>query len=228
MAETDELPLPEAVLWDMDGTLIDQTAPIIRCYREVITGLGYPAPNDDEIRRSMGGPMLSTMALFVPANDLDEAGRRFRGRFPEIMMDGLIVLPGAMELIEAFAAANIPQAIFTNKHGGTARAVSEHCGFARHIAVCVGNTDTEGSKPERALTLHVLERIGAIDKDAVLIGDSPTDVAAARNAGIPCYTVGTGAHTRDELLREGAAAAFHSLKELRAAIEFADRERRSP
>jgi len=216
MSKISQLPLPEAVLWDMDGTLIDQTVPIIRCFRGVITGLGYPAPGEDDIRRSLGGPMLSTMALFVRDRDLEEAERRFRARFPGMMLEGLIVLSGAKELIEAFARANIPQAIFTNKHGDTARAVSEHCGFSGHVDVCVGNTDTEGSKPERALTLHVLERINASEKAAALIGD----IATARNAGIPCYTVSTGAHSRDELAREGATAAFDTLNELRAAFAF--------
>ena len=59
------LPKPTAVIWDMDGTLIDQTAPIIRCYAEVIEELGYPKPEPEKIHRSMGGPMASTMALFV-------------------------------------------------------------------------------------------------------------------------------------------------------------------
>ncbi|MFP4069615.1 MAG: HAD family hydrolase [Opitutales bacterium] len=213
------LPLPEAVLWDMDGTLIDQTAPILRCFREVITGFGLPEPDAETIRRSLGGPMLSTMARFVEARHLDEACRRFRSRFPEIMFDGLIVLPGASELIRDFDERGIPQAIFTNKHGDTARAVSRHCGFDDRISVCIGNTDTEWSKPDPQLTRHVLTQIDAADRAAILIGDSPTDAATARNAGIPCYAVATGAHTVDEL-RDAGATAFESLPELREAFGF--------
>ena len=218
MGEPGQLPLPEAVIWDMDGTLIDQTGPIVRCFRDVITGFGSAAPSEAAIRRSLGGPMRSTMALFVPERDLEEAGRRFRARFPAIMLEGLIILPGAMDLIEAFAEAEVPQAILTNKHGETARAVSRHCGFSDYIDVCVGHTDTEVAKPEPALTLHVLDRIGAQVGDAALIGDSPTDIATARNVDIPCYAVATGAHSRDELLREGATAAFDTLDQLRARL----------
>ncbi|WPJ96385.1 HAD family hydrolase [Coraliomargarita algicola] len=214
------LPCPSAILWDMDGTLIDQTAAIIRCYGEVITKMGYPTPADDVIRRSLGGTMAETMGLFVDAARLDEAGKAFRARFPEIMFDGLIVLPGGLELIERAYKARIPQALFTNKHGDTARKVSRYAGFAKYIPVCVGSVDTEWQKPQRELTEHVLQQIDAAGAGAVMIGDSPTDVAVAQNAGLKCYGVATGAHAVSELLAAGAAAAFESLIELNQSLQI--------
>ena len=68
---TIQLPQPTAILWDLDGTLIDQTAAIIRCYREVILDMGYPQPDDNSIRRSLGGIMAATMGLFVEAEHVD-------------------------------------------------------------------------------------------------------------------------------------------------------------
>lgn len=51
------LPRPSAILWDMDGTLIDQTAAIIRAYIDVIESMGGDAPDPEIIRRSLGGTM---------------------------------------------------------------------------------------------------------------------------------------------------------------------------
>jgi len=212
--------IPQTVLWDMDGTLIDQTTPILRCYRNAITALGYPEPSAAEIRRSMGGTMASTMAHFVAAEGLDAACAAFRLRFPAMMFDGLVVLPGAQELIACFAARNIPQAILTNKHGETARAVSSHCGFSRHIQHCIGNTDTPWAKPDAELTRYVLQQIGAAAAGAVLIGDSPTDAATALNAGLSFYGVATGAHNIDELTAAGATLAYPGLAELAAGLGF--------
>ena len=211
--------MPTAVIWDMDGTLIDQTQPIIRCYADVIQSLGYPAPDPEGIRRSMGGPMASTMALFVEAEQLEEASLLFRKKFPEVMFDGLVILPGALELVRHFGQGGIPQVILTNKHGNTARLVSTHCGFDPWIQACVGNTDTEWSKPDPQLTRHALTQIGAGSEGAILIGDSPTDVATAREAGLTCYGVATGAHAIEELLTVGATAAFTGLHALH---EFLD------
>ncbi|MDP4610968.1 MAG: HAD family hydrolase [Opitutales bacterium] len=220
MPDTIKLPLPSAVLWDMDGTLIDQTAAIVRCYCDVITTLGYPEPDAEVIRRSLGGPMASTMSLFIPEDQQDQAAKAFRARFPEIMFEGLIILAGGSELIEAFYKARIPQAIFTNKHGDTARSVSKYAGFAKHVPTCIGNTDTEWHKPQAELTRHVLDQIDASAEGACMIGDSPTDIETAHNAGLPCYCVATGAHSVDELKATGAEAAFENLKELKSALQL--------
>lgn len=214
------LPRPSAILWDLDGTLIDQTTAIIRCYREVITEMGYAQPDDETIRRSLGGVMAATMGLFVAEDRLDEACRAFRNHFPQIMFDGLIVLPGGMQLIERAYKARIPQVLFTNKHGETARKVSRYAGFAKYIPTCIGSTDTVWHKPQVELTQHVLEQIAIGPEGAIIIGDSPTDVAVAQNAKLACYCVATGAHSIEELLDAGANAAFESLTELGRAIDI--------
>ncbi len=202
----------------MDGTLIDQTAAIIRAYADVIQAMGGGSPDPEVIRRSLGGPMASTMALFIDEARLDEASKRFRQRFPEIMFDGLIILPGGHELIESAYKARIPQVIFTNKHGDTARQVSKYAGFSKYIPTCIGNTDTDWHKPQAELTRYVLERIDASAEGACMIGDSPTDIETAHNAGLPCYCIATGSHSTEELLAAGAGAAFNSLIELKAAF----------
>ncbi len=218
MPLTPTLSRPKAILWDMDGTLIDQTAAIIRAYGDVIEAMGGGIPDPEVIRRSLGGPMASTMALFIDDAGLDEAAKRFRLRFPEIMFDGLIILPGGLELIESANKANIAQVIFTNKHGDTARRVSEYAGFSKYIPICIGNTDTDWHKPQVELTRYVLDQINASATGACMIGDSPTDIETAHNAGLPCYGIATGAHSTDEMLAAGAEAAFSSLVELKAAF----------
>lgn len=218
MSTPPSLPRPSAVLWDMDGTLIDQTAAIVRCYTDVIVGMGLPKPDPNAIRRSLGGPLASTMAIFIQEDQIEDATVRFRKRFPEIMFEGLIILPGSHELIAAFKAANIPQAIFTNKHGETARQVSEHTGFAEYIPICIGNKDTEWHKPKAELTNYVLNQINCSAEGACMIGDSPTDIETAHNAGLACYCVSTGAHSVDELREAGAEATFTSLDELNSAF----------
>ena len=158
------------------------------------------------------------MALFIDDSQMEAATQRFRARFPEIMFDGLIVFPGGPELIECAYKARIPQVIFTNKHGDTARKVSKYAGFSKYIPTCIGNTDTEWHKPQPELTNYVLEQIQASAEGACMIGDSPTDIETAHNAGLPCYCIATGAHSTEELLASGAEAAFNRLFELKAAF----------
>lgn len=158
--------------------------------------------------------MRHTMGLFIDQSQIDEACVAFRARFPEIMFEGLIILPGALELIKALHQAGIPQGILTNKHGPTARTVSAHCGFDQYIPVCIGNTDTEWNKPQAELTHFAREQIGAEIEGTLYIGDSPTDASTALNAHLTAYGVSTGAHSCAELKQAGATEAFNSLEDL--------------
>ena len=220
MYSLESLPLPRTILWDMDGTLIDQTATIIRTYGEVIESINGNRPDPHRIRRSLGGPMASTLALFVDELQIEEASTRFRNRFPEIMFDGLIVLPGASELVEDAFEAGITQAILTNKHGETARDISEHIGFSKCIPTCIGSKDTDWNKPQPELVHHTLTKINATIEDACMIGDSPTDVETARSVEMHCYCVTTGAHSAQELKDSGADAVFDSLLDIKKAFGF--------
>lgn len=214
------LPPPRAVLWDLDGTLIDQTEPILRCFHETVVALGHAAPAFEAIRRSMGGPMAETMALLLPPEDHEEAVRRFRERFPEIMFNGLLVLPGATELLAALHAAEVPQIVLTNKHGETARQVCQYAGFSPFLKGCIGHGDTYWEKPDPELTLYAVECCQAGPAAAIVIGDSPTDVASARGAGLGCYAVTTGAHEAAELEGAGADAVFPDLPTLHKNIDL--------
>ncbi|MDA0849420.1 MAG: HAD family hydrolase [Verrucomicrobia bacterium] len=205
--------LPDLVLWDMDGTLIDQTDSIIRCYHEVIQSFGFSKPSPLDIKRSLGGPLTHTLSLFLPEDSIDAARILFKETFPKYMFEGMVVLEGAMELIKRLNEQGIPQAIITNKQGGNARAVSKKCGFDQYIKVCVGNGDNPYEKPQVEFTESVIQALGGEYNHIVLIGDSPTDVETALNYKANCFAVTTGSHNKDELIA-GAEKAFDNLNEL--------------
>lgn len=206
--------LPDLVLWDMDGTLIDQTDSIIRCYHEVIQSFGLSKPSPLDIKRSLGGPLTHTLSLFLPKDSIDAARILFKETFPQYMFEGMIILEGAMELMKRLNEQGIPQAIITNKQGVNARAVSKKCGFDQYIKVCVGNGDNPYEKPQVEFTESVVQAMGGEYNHIVLIGDSPTDVKTALNYKADCFAVSTGSHNKDELIEAGAEKAFGNLNEL--------------
>jgi phosphoglycolate phosphatase-like HAD superfamily hydrolase len=209
-----EASLPDLVLWDMDGTLIDQTESIIRCYHEVIESFGYSKPNPLNIKRSLGGPLTHTLSLFLPEDSVEAARISFKETFPKYMFEGMVILDGALELIEKLNIKGIPQAIITNKQGENARAVSKKCGFDQYINVCIGNGDNPYQKPQIEFTEAVIQALGGDFKNIVLIGDSPTDVQTALNYKADCFAVSTGSHNQHELAEAGAKKVFGNLNEL--------------
>ena len=209
-----KISLPDLVLWDMDGTLVDQTNSIIRCYHEVIQAFDQSNPTPLDIKRSLGGPLNHTLSLFLPEDSIEKASKLFKETFPKYMFEGMIVLEGASELIEQLNVKGVPQAIITNKQGVNARAVSKKCEFDRYIKVCIGNGDNRYEKPQVKFTESVVQAVGGEYNNIVLIGDSPTDVKTALNYKAKCYAVATGSHTKDELIEAGANKVFNSLNEI--------------
>ena len=76
------------------------------------------------------------------------------------------------------------------------------------------SADVESTKPEPDLVSAALERVGGSDEEAVMVGDTPWDVAAARRAGVPTLAVLTGGFAVAELEEAGADAVFESVSEL--------------
>lgn len=205
------------VLFDLDGTLMDHLPAIHRCYAHMLPQLGLPAPTYEQVKRAIGGGLEHAMLNFVPAARLDEALAIYRPFWNETMLSGAEPMPGAVELLQTLHARDVACAVFTNKHGPSARAVCEHMGLTPFLRAVIGAKDTPWLKPAPEFTAHALTLLKADAATTCLVGDSPWDVQAAHNAGFPCFAVTTGTHTADELRVAGADAIYDNLTALGAA-----------
>jgi len=207
------------VLFDLDGTLMDHLPAIHRSYAHTLPRLGLPAPTYQQVKNAIGGGLENAMLKFVPPARLDEALAIYRPFWDATMLSGAELMPGARTLLERLHAAAVTCAVFTNKHGPSARLVCDHLGVARLLAGIFGAKDTPWLKPQIEFAGHVLKTLGADATTTCLVGDSPWDVQAAHNAGFPCFAVTTGTHTAEELRAAGAAGVYDGLLAL-AAAEF--------
>lgn len=205
------------VLFDLDGTLLDHLPAIHRSYAHTLPQLGLPAPSPEQVRRAIGGGLENAMLNFIPEARLAEALAIYRPFWDATMLTGADPMPGAMELLEKLTAAGATCAVFTNKHGPSARSVCAHLGFTPFLREVFGAKDTPWLKPEPAFAEHALAKLGADAATTCLVGDSPWDVQAAHNAGFPCFAVTTGTHSGEELRDAGADAVYDNLTALGAA-----------
>jgi len=207
------------VLFDLDGTLLDHLPAIHRSYAHTLPQLGLPAPTHEQVKRAIGGGLENAMLNFIPESRLAEALAIYRPFWDATMLTGADPMPGAMALLEKLTAAGVTCAVFTNKHGPSARAVCAHLGFTPFLREVFGAKDTPWLKPEPAFSDHALSTLGASAATTCLVGDSPWDVQAAHNAGFPCFAVTTGTHTAAELRAAKADGVYDNLTAL-AAAEF--------
>lgn len=191
-------------LFDLDGTLIDHLPAIHRCYCYTLPKLGYPAPTYEAVRRAIGGGLPKAMGNFVPADRVAEALAIYRPHWQETLLEGVSLLPGAKGLLRHLKASGRQTAVFTNKHGPSARIICDHLGISPWLDDIVGAEDTAWLKPEPEFNAWMLDRLAAANETTCLVGDSPYDVAAARAAGWAFFGVTTGTHSAAELREAGA------------------------
>lgn len=209
----------KAVLFDLDGTLIDHFRVIYRCYQYALEHLGLPPVSYEKVKASVGGSIVITFGKLIPQDRVDEAVVHFREEFDRIWHDDIEILPGAEWLLKELHARGLKLCVFTNKEGDRARRILNYIGMASHLDGIYGTLDTPWKKPEPEFTHHVLKEMGTDPAHACMIGDSPYDVDAAAVADMPCYTVATGSHTIQQLQTETqSAGVYANLYELGQAV----------
>jgi phosphoglycolate phosphatase len=207
-----------AVLFDLDGTLVDHFAAIHRAHTHTLRQLGLPAPTLAQVRAAVGGGLENALARLAGPARVAEALAIYRPYWDATMLDDVVLLPGARELLTRLRAEGAKLAVLTNKHGPSSRRICDHLGLTPLLDGVFGATDTPWLKPQREFTAHALAQIGAEPAGALLVGDSPYDVETAKNAGIPSWCVTTGTHNAAELAAAHADRVFPDLLNLSSRL----------
>lgn len=203
-----------AILFDLDGTLIDQFEAIHRAFARVLSQMGFPKPSYEKVKSSVGGASLSTMTKLIGAKRAQEAVEILRPVFEEEMLIGLKALPGSHEILSFCRQRGVKTAVLTNKHGPHARAACDHLHFSEWLAFTLGADDTAWKKPDPRLTVHALEKLGGNTHETLYVGDSPYDYETATQAGLKSILVATGTHSEAELKEIAPNCVYSSLKEV--------------
>jgi pyrophosphatase PpaX len=209
-----------ALLFDLDGTLLDSIELILSSARYAFEGFQGRAPTDDEWRALIGRPLVDSFREFVPHEPEVE---RLVARYREHQLlhhDRLVhAYDGVVAVIEQFARAGYPMALVTSKADWLARRALVHVGLDGAIPLIVGCDSTSRHKPHPEPVHHALGLLRAEAKDAIFVGDSPHDVEAGQGAGV--YTIGVtwGAFTVEEMIRSGADLVIHDIQQLPPAVE---------
>lgn len=202
------------ILIDMDGTLVDHSTTLTRCFQYACRELGFPEPSHEKVKRSIGGSMPVTIQNFLPPEQVEAGKELWRQRFEEIHLQGIRVMPGAEVLLDRCSELGITAAIFTNKTGRHTRAIIENEGLTGKLAFSLGAEDTSYRKPQPEYSAAALEELRLPGAEVAMIGDSPFDIDAAKAGGMTAFCVPTGSHTRKELEAAGADQVFESLADI--------------
>lgn len=192
-----------SLLLDVDGTLIDSKRDIAEAQLWVLEKLGVRGMTAEDIYPLIGSPLTETFAKILPPelhDRIPEAKRMYIAHYRPRALDTTTLFPGVEETLAALHARKIAMAVATTKSTVTAERVLKHFGIVHYLAPILGTDDTP-PKPDPYIANRVIRERGWSKETTMLVGDSPVDVACARNAGIRVCAVSYGSLTRDAVVK---------------------------
>lgn len=214
-----------AVLFDLDGTLIDSVPDIQAAANLVLSEDGRPPLDRDAVAGMVGNGARTLMQRVYAATGgappdaagLDRLRDRFIAHYSRAPAALTTIFPGVRETLEVLHAQGLPLAIVTNKPIGPTHDLLSQMDLARYFPVVIGGGSTPVLKPD-PLPLREAHRQLAPTLPVVMVGDSTNDSAAARAAGMPCICVTFGYRhcSPDDL---GADALIDHFSQLPQALD---------
>lgn len=210
--------LISAVLFDVDGTIVDSAPVVMSTFREVLSDFGLPIPDDQRLRSYVGPPLWHSFGeLGYSGQLLPDLVRGYRERYMRHHLDPE-PFEGVPELVWDLHRAGVPVATATSKQTPMAIAQMERLGLSQAFDVIAGATPDPGSS--KTTVIHeAVARLGALGADVshpVIVGDSIWDVRGGHEAGIPVIGVGWGYATQDGL--DDADLVCETVEDLRALL----------
>ncbi len=190
---------PKAVLFDLDGTLVDSAPDIHESLNQTLASYGEPPFILEAVTRMIGGgvPKLIERAYAALGKAIDPASRdkaveRFLAIYEPRATQLTTLTAGASEATRAFKEAGVPIGVVTNKPEAATREILAHFGLLELLDVVVGGDAGPARKPAPGLLLLACERLGLGVADVVFVGDSENDVEAAVAARMTVIAVRGG------------------------------------
>ena len=212
----------KAVLFDLDGTLVDSAGDIAEALNRTLEALGHRRVPETTVRGWIGEGVGQLVATALRHAD--------DGRAPGAVMDGFMVnyrqcllrsprlYPGVAEGLALVRGRGLPMAVCTNKPQAMVAPLLEHLGIAGFFRAIAGGDTLPQRKPDPAPLLHLAEVLGVAAGDCLMVGDSATDRDAAVAAGMPVALVRYGYPRGLDLENAGAVAVLDDLRQLQPLL----------
>lgn len=174
----------KALLFDIDGTLVDSDPIHIAVFLEFLAARGVTITKDDYMARIHGRRNIETFPEFLPNEDPREMDLAKEAAYRERLGETVAPLPGARDLIVRAKAASLSIGAVTNGPRANLNAVLNGTGLAEYFDHTGSSDDVTHGKPHPELYLAALSALNISAADALVFEDSPTGIQSARAAGL--------------------------------------------
>lgn len=211
----------KALIFDLDGTLLDTLADLHSSVNYALDRFGFPQRSMDEVRTFVGNGLRSLVRKAVPPDASEQTVSEVLAALKEYYIDHTYdktcPYDGIVPMLDELKRRGFPMAIVSNKADPMVQ-ILRNVYFSEQIPVAVGESAEVARKPAPDMVFAALKKLGCAVENAVYIGDSEVDVLTAKNAGLPCFSVGWGFRTPQELSFLGISEVYRSPSALLSAL----------
>lgn len=206
---------PQAVLFDLDGTLIDTYQLILVSFRHATTQvLGRVIP-DEELMAKVGQPLSTQMWDWTDDPAVHEELLTVYRTFNHAVHDEMIrSFDGVANALAQLKANGVKMGVVTSKLHWLANRGLECCGLAQYMDVLMGPDDYEGEKPNPEPVVAGCAALNADPAECWYVGDSPYDIAAGNGAGCRTIAVDWGMFSKESLMEQNPTVYCYTPDEM--------------
>jgi HAD superfamily hydrolase (TIGR01509 family) len=198
-----------AVLFDIDGTLIDSNYLHVHAWQRAFSEQGFDVESW-RIHQRIGMDGSTLVEELVPdaSDDVADELKELNSRFYFELTSLLKPLPGALRLLDAVADMGLQAVLATSAPEDELEVLRKVLQRDDIVSAVTSSGDVDTAKPEPGIVEVALERAGVTADQAIFVGDSVWDVRAAKRAGVACVGVQSGGIDHRALEAEGALAVY--------------------
>ncbi|MGD8309051.1 MAG: phosphoglycolate phosphatase [Chromatiales bacterium] len=220
---------PRMILIDVDGTLVDSVPDLAFCVDEMMRRLGREPHGQEKVRNWVGNGVerLVRRALIgrlegePPDDDFERAYPVFLELYRDNTSERSMLYPGVREGLDYLAGAGYPLGCVTNKAAEFTEPLLKSLGVHPRFGIVISGDTLPRKKPDPLPLLHAAAFFGVDPEQSLMVGDSVSDVSAARAAGFQIVCMSYGYNHGMDIRDAGPDAVIDSLIEIRGLLERA-------
>ena len=215
-----------AVVFDLDGTLIDSHRDIAEAVNDVLVSLELPPHDPESVKTMIGGGVATLLSRALGEERMhlfDRARARFKDAYAARLTETTRLYDGVAEMLEELARGGTTSVVATNKPSFFTKEIAAR--LRLQVAAFACSDEVRERKPDPAVVRLALERAG-VDAGSAYVGDMPIDVETARRAALPFLGVAWGFDPRG-LIASGCERIFDQPRGLVEALRSVEEKART-
>ena len=202
------------IIFDLDGTLLDAYAAIIKSFNYTMRQLNYPNRGPLTIRRAVGRGDENLLKPFINAKDLKEALLIFRRHHRTALMKGSRLFPKVRVLLTYLKNKGYKFAVASNRPTRFSWILIRHLKLKKYFDYVLCADRAKHSKPHPEILHKIMQRFSARPQQTIYVGDMAIDAEAGRRAKVKTILVTTGSSTRREIQKEKPYRIIRRISDL--------------